>query len=157
MLPIVTRFGRRILHWKILAPAVLALVLIVVSAVAVKGLDRQVLSEASKSLGYRIEYWRATLSMIGAYPWLGVGPGNFQDYYTRFKLPEASEEVRDPHNILLELWATAGTFAFVLFVAALEISPGDRCGRRPRAMKPIPCPRRSQQVTNRLAQPASSS
>jgi hypothetical protein len=50
---------------------------------------------------------------------LGVGAGNFQDYYTQFKLPEASEEVRDPHNFVLEVWATAGTFALLALATAL--------------------------------------
>jgi O-antigen ligase/polysaccharide polymerase Wzy-like membrane protein len=72
-----------------------------------------VLTETSKSLGYRLQYWQATMSMITRHPWLGVGPGNFQDYYTQFKLPQASEEIRDPHNFLLEVWATAGTFALI--------------------------------------------
>jgi tetratricopeptide (TPR) repeat protein len=48
-----------------------------------------------------------------------VGPGNFQDYYTRFKLPQASEEIRDPHNFLLEVWATAGSIAALALVGAI--------------------------------------
>jgi hypothetical protein len=59
--------------------------------------------------------------MIAAHPLLGVGPGNFQDYYTQFKLPEASEEIRDPHNFLLEVWATGGTLALVALAAALGL------------------------------------
>jgi O-antigen ligase len=86
---------------------------LVLGAVAVKALDIHVLTETTKSLGYRLEYWRSTLVMIAHRPWLGVGPGNFQDFYTQFKLPSASEEIRDPHNFLLEVWATAGTFALV--------------------------------------------
>ncbi len=46
--------------------------------------------------------------MIRDHPWLGCGPGNFQDVYTAYKLPTASEEVRDPHDFLLEIAATAG-------------------------------------------------
>jgi len=59
--------------------------------------------------------------MIARFPLRGVGPGNFQDYYTQFKLPEASEEVGDPHNFVLEVWATAGTLAFLALVAVLAI------------------------------------
>src|SRR4029079_17190304 len=44
---------------------------------------------------------------------------NFQDYYTRFKLPQASEEVRDPHNFVLEVWATAGTVAALALIGAI--------------------------------------
>ena len=57
--------------------------------------------------------------MIADHPWLGCGPGNFQNAYTRYKLPEASEEIADPHNFLLEIWATAGTPAALAFLAML--------------------------------------
>ena len=57
--------------------------------------------------------------MIAAHPWLGCGPGNFQEAYTLYKLPEASEEIADPHNFLLEVWATAGTPAAVGLLAVL--------------------------------------
>ncbi len=122
LLPLFDAQLRRRLFSKRLAMAVGAvLVLVVVGAVAVGGLDREVLTEAGKSLGYRLEYWRSTMGMIGAHPWLGVGPGNFQDYYTEFKLPQASEEIRDPHNFLFEVWATAGTFALVALAEALVV------------------------------------
>ena len=64
---------------------------------------------ASKSFGYRLQYWQSSLQMIADHPLVGCGPGNFQNVYTQYKLPEASEEVADPHNFLLEIWATAGT------------------------------------------------
>ena len=51
----------------------------------------------------------------------GVGPGNFGDHYTRFKLPTASEEIADPHNGFLEVWATAGTPALVALVVTLGL------------------------------------
>ncbi|MHC4179152.1 MAG: O-antigen ligase family protein, partial [Planctomycetota bacterium] len=84
---------------------------------ATGALDREVLSEASKSLGYRVQYWRSSLRMIGDHPLVGCGPGNFQNAYTAYKLPEASEEVADPHNFLLEVWATAGTPAMLALLA----------------------------------------
>ena len=91
------------------------------AAAALGGFNGELLGMAGKSFAYRWEYWQSTMAMIGRYPWLGVGPGNFQDYYTQFKLPEASEEVRDPHNFLLEIWATCGTFAFVALVEVLAL------------------------------------
>jgi O-antigen ligase len=75
--------------------------------------------KAVKSLGYRFQYWQATWHMIQDYPLVGCGPGNFQDCYTRYKLPGASEEVADPHNFLLEVWATAGTPAAAAMLAVL--------------------------------------
>jgi O-antigen ligase len=73
------------------------------------------------SLGYRVQYWRATANLIAHRPWLGCGPGNFQDVYTQYKLPEASEEVADPHNFLLEVWATAGTPAMLILLGILGL------------------------------------
>jgi O-antigen ligase len=91
----------------------------VAGAVAVGGLDAKVLSEASKSLGYRIQYWKSSIEIIADHPWLGCGPGQFQHAYTQYKLPEASEEIADPHNFILEIWATAGTVALVAALALL--------------------------------------
>jgi hypothetical protein len=113
--------ARSHLNWKLLLAGAATLLVMIALAFAAGGLDVQVLSEASKSLGFRLQYWRSTLSMIAAHPLLGVGPGNFQDYYTQFKLPQASEEIRDPHNFLLEVWATGGTFALAALAAALGL------------------------------------
>jgi O-antigen ligase len=103
--------------WKLPALAAAALLLIGLGAVAVGGLDVQVVSEAPLSVLYRIEYWQATATMIADHPLLGVGPGNFQQHYARYALPQASEVVADPHNFLFELWATAGTPALLALLA----------------------------------------
>lgn len=97
-----------------------ACILVVVGATFAGGLlDIQIATEARKSLGYRLQYWQSSLAMIRDQPLLGVGPGNFQDYYTAYKLPEASEEIRDPHNWILEIAATAGIPAALLLIAFL--------------------------------------
>jgi len=94
--------------------------------------EHQFLSEAVKSLQFRLQYWASTLAMIADMPLLGCGPGNFQIYYTRYMLPEASEVISDPHNFLLELLATGGIpagFLFGILVAALFVpSPWERLG-----------------------------
>ena len=90
--------------------------------------------KAATSFGYRVQYWQATLHMIADRPWLGCGPGNFQDVYTQYKLPEASEEVADPHDFLLEVWATAGTPAMLALLAVLGLffaKGGTSCRERP--------------------------
>ena len=51
--------------------------------------------------------------------WWGVGPGNFAGPYVKYKLPEASEEILDPHNLLLEVWTTGGFWAVAGLVGAL--------------------------------------
>ncbi len=113
------RERRRSFGWKL--PALLAVLgtVLVTVAIAAAALDHKILSEASKSLGYRVQYWRSTMRLIADRPLLGCGPGNFQYAYTQYKLPEASEEVADPHNFLLEVWATAGTPAMLALLAVL--------------------------------------
>jgi hypothetical protein len=145
LLPLLNPDWRRMLNWRWLAAAGLVLAIFVAAAVAVGGVDANVLTEAHKSLGYRWEYWQATLDMISQFPILGVGPGDFQNYYTQYKLPEASEEIRDPHNFLLEVWSTAGTFAFLALTVVLagfawqtwELADSD-VGDNPGEAKPSP-------------------
>jgi O-antigen ligase len=105
----------RRLGW--LLPVAAAAVAIVAVFVAVS--QRNVFSQAAKSFGYRVQYWQSSMAMIAEHPWLGCGPGNFQNAYTKYKLPEASEEIADPHNFLLEVWATAGSPAAVLLLVVL--------------------------------------
>ncbi len=128
--------------------AVMILALIA-AGVASRQLDIQILTEARKSLGYRWEYWVGSWGVItdapapfaptsgshdllnlgGSEPdapthrafWWGVGPANFAGPYLRHKLPEASEEIQDPHNMVLEVWAESGLFAMLALVASLVV------------------------------------
>ncbi|HWL08469.1 MAG TPA: O-antigen ligase family protein [Planctomicrobium sp.] len=75
------------------------------------GLDREVISEAPKSLQYRLEYWQGTRGVISEHPVFGVGPGNFRQHYLKHKLPGSSEEILDPHNFLLDAWSQGGVLA----------------------------------------------
>jgi hypothetical protein len=135
-------FSRLRIGWKLPAAAVGVVVLLGAAAIMVEG--PAVLGRASKSFGYRVQYWQSSLRMIADRPWLGCGPGNFQEVYTRYKLPEASEEIADPHNFLLEIWATAGTPAALAFLAVLgcfawNMATGE--GRGPGDKSQIPNPK----------------
>ncbi|NIL96920.1 MAG: hypothetical protein GTO53_05455 [Planctomycetales bacterium] len=93
--------------------------LLIATAVALLQWDHASASAARKSLAYRWQYWQASLALIKDHPGLGGGPGNFGDLYTAYKLPAAYEEVGDPHNFLLEVWATAGTPAMLALLLTL--------------------------------------
>jgi len=112
---------KRKIGWKIPVAIVGIIAGIGLAAVFFGGLDREVMSEAPKSLLYRFEYWQSTGAMIVDHPILGVGPGNFQSNYSAYKLPQASETIADPHNALLEVWAIGGTLALVCFVAVFVL------------------------------------
>jgi O-Antigen ligase len=103
--------------WRIPLAATLVAVVIGLAVVAVGGLDIQVLSEAPTSVLYRLQYWRSTAAIIAEHPFFGCGPGQFQEAYATYKLPEASETPRDPHNFLLEIWSTAGTPTILALLA----------------------------------------
>lgn len=76
----------------------------------------ETIQEASKSLAYRMEYWQASAEMIKEHLLLGCGPGNFQQFYSDYQLPQSSETVSDPHNFLIEIWANAGTPAAMFLI-----------------------------------------
>jgi hypothetical protein len=82
-------------------------------------LEPDLIDGAKSSLGVRLEYWRSSGGIIADHPLLGCGPGNFGDSYLAYKLPEASEEIKDPHNFVVEIAATAGTPAAGLFLLFL--------------------------------------
>lgn len=81
--------------------------------------DRLVLTEAPKSLAFRLEYWIATVRMIQDHAWFGVGFGNFQNYYPQYKLEQASETIADPHNWILDWAATMAPVSVLLLLGWL--------------------------------------
>jgi O-antigen ligase len=99
-----------------MAAGLFVLFALAIGGLATGRLDRQVVTEAGRSLGFRRQYWVGTWRAITATPrsfWRGYGPGNFAAPYVLHKLPEASEEISDPHSLVLEVWATAGVWAVV--------------------------------------------
>lgn len=117
LLAVTQTVPRSWLRWRYLALGLVLLVVVGTVATLVGGLDRQVLTEAPKSVLYRLQYWRASAAMIADHPLWGCGPGSFKDYYTQYKLPEASETIADPHNFLFEIAASGGIPALVCFMS----------------------------------------
>ena len=111
------RLNRRTL----MVGAAVLVVLIALFAVAAlgRGFDVQVLSEAPKSLDYRLQYWKGAMGVVREHPVFGVGPGNFRQHYLRYKLPQSSEEIADPHNLILDLWTSGGLLALIGFAGCL--------------------------------------
>ncbi len=102
---------RQVVLWSVVA--VMGLGGITLVAGLTGGLDRLVLAEAPKSLQYRLEYWWSSLQVIREAPLLGVGPGQFRSHYLAHKLPRSSEEIADPHNLVLDVWANGGVISLI--------------------------------------------
>ncbi|MFL2865130.1 MAG: O-antigen ligase family protein [Pirellulaceae bacterium] len=77
-------------------------------------LDTKILTEAVKSLSFRMEYWESSRAMATDNFWIGVGPGNFRDHYTLYKEVAASESIADPHNWPLEILTNFGILTLLL-------------------------------------------
>ncbi len=60
------------------------------------------------SLNFRWRYWVGAMRMFEARPWKGVGWASFGETYLRFRVPAASEEVKDPHNFLVRFATELG-------------------------------------------------
>jgi O-antigen ligase len=73
----------------------------------------------NNSLHFRWRYWVAAERVFEMRPLLGVGWGNFGNHYTAHRLPEASEEVKDPHNLLVRAFVELGIVGGVLLIAWL--------------------------------------
>jgi O-antigen ligase len=130
--------ARRAVPTRVLVRAGLAgltiLFVLAAAALAAGRLDREVLTQSTHSLRLRWDYWRGTWGVIteGAQTpvqalsartfWSGIGPGNLGPHYLLYKLPWASEEIQDPHNLFLEVWATAGFWALLALVSALVLA-----------------------------------
>lgn len=88
----------------------LAAVLLPIAPVLARGLVGERIGELS--LLYRWFYMQAAIRIGGASPLLGVGPDGFQEAYLLAKNPLSVEDVKSPHGILLDWWATMGVFGF---------------------------------------------
>ena len=97
----------------------LAFVALTATVALTGGLDRFVLSQASKSMQYRLQYWEGTWGVIRERPILGTGPGNFRQHYLKHKLPESSEEIADPHNLVLDVWVNGGLVGLIGLLAVI--------------------------------------
>ncbi|MEO2019707.1 MAG: O-antigen ligase family protein [Fuerstiella sp.] len=87
--------------------------------IATGAIDREVALEAPRSLQFRLLYWTGAAGVIRDNPVFGSGPGNFRQMYLRHKTVESSEDILDPHNILLDTWCSAGLVGLIGLVCLL--------------------------------------
>jgi len=71
------------------------------------------------SMTFRWRYWVASGRILAAHPLLGVGWSNFGSHYLGVRLPIAAEEIRDPHNFIVRVFAELGIVGGLLVLAWL--------------------------------------
>jgi len=67
----------------------------------------------------RIMIWKASLAILKDHPFLGIGPGNFQDFYLDYqkKFPPYLEwAVPQPHNLFLAFYLQCGLLGLIGFL-----------------------------------------
>ena len=69
------------------------------------------LDNPQNSITQRINYWRTAVGIIKDHPVSGVGPGNFQEVFLKYKVG-LSTNTRYAHNIFLHMWAETGILGF---------------------------------------------
>lgn len=95
--------------------AALACFAIGVAAVVGHGLKHGTLFQLS--LTYRWQYWVGAARVFVHHPWLGVGWGNFGNAYLAWRLPQAVEQPKDPHNFLVRAFVELGVVGGMLMIA----------------------------------------
>ncbi|MCA9249631.1 MAG: O-antigen ligase family protein [Phycisphaerales bacterium] len=79
-----------------------AICLVVFAIVGVEMYGHFLDSLPGASLDFRWQYWRASGQMFGEHWMTGVGPENFGDAYLAYKPITSAEEVKNPHNGLVQ-------------------------------------------------------
>ena len=74
--------------------------------------------KGATSVVARFDYWRAAWSVATSHPFLGAGPGTFQESYKRIKPPEA-EMARLAHNDYLQQASDSGFPGAVLYAGVV--------------------------------------
>jgi O-antigen ligase len=93
-------------HAKHVLAAFVAGYLALISVGLTYGLAKGTLPSAS--LAFRWQYWTAAARALRDVPLTGLGRENFAYAYMLYKTPEATEEVKNPHNLWVSLLVELG-------------------------------------------------
>ena len=80
------------------------------------------LNDANYSTIERLAHWVAGLRMFQAHPLLGVGAGNYDAAYQRYKVPGWDESLTHAHNYYINAAAETGALGLLAFLAMIAIA-----------------------------------
>ena len=70
------------------------------------------LQNPQNSITQRLNYWHTAIAVIKSHPIVGIGPGNFQEVFLKYKVG-LSTNTRYAHNIFLHQWLETGILGFI--------------------------------------------
>jgi tetratricopeptide (TPR) repeat protein len=115
-------YGHRLRRYRgrvfLTALAVAAAAAIVVAGIGLKT-GTLFAGHFSNSLDFRWKYWTAAAGVFRGHPLLGVGYDNFGPFYLAHRRPDAAEEVKDPHNLIVRFFTELGIVGGLLLLAWL--------------------------------------
>ncbi len=95
----------------------IALAAAILTAIAIVGIGLSTGGLVHDSLTFRWHYWVGSWELAKHHPLLGVGWSNFGTAYLPFRLPIASEEIKDPHNLFVKFATETGVVGLLLVMA----------------------------------------
>ncbi len=78
----------------------------------VRGVD---ITSENYAVVERLSHWQAALNMARDYPWLGVGMGNYELLYYRYRLINWDEPLGHAHNYYLNMLAEGGIIGLLVY------------------------------------------
>ncbi len=91
-----------------------AIAIVIVAALIGHGLYHGTLFH--DSLTFRWKYWLGSFAVFKEHALFGVGYGNFGYSYLAHRLPEAAEEIKDPHNLFVRGFVELGIVGGMLLI-----------------------------------------
>ncbi|OGW71623.1 MAG: hypothetical protein A2047_00370 [Omnitrophica bacterium GWA2_41_15] len=65
------------------------------------------------SITMRFNYWKTAMAIIKDHPFIGIGPGNFQQMFLNYYELGWGTGTKYAHNIFLQLWLETGILGFI--------------------------------------------
>ncbi|MFH1783013.1 MAG: O-antigen ligase family protein [Candidatus Omnitrophota bacterium] len=108
-------------HKKILIPLFSILIALALTFILITRWERLMnLENPQNSITQRINYWKTSIKIIKDYPLTGVGPGNFQEVFLKYKVGQGTD-ARYAHNLILQTWAEIGVLGLAGLLCILLI------------------------------------
>ncbi|MFH1478508.1 MAG: O-antigen ligase family protein [Candidatus Omnitrophota bacterium] len=78
------------------------------------------LENPQNSITQRIAYWKTAINIIKYHPIFGVGPGNFQEVFLKYKIG-SDTDTRYAHNLFLQIWVELGILGLIGLIYLLSM------------------------------------